>query len=144
LRPNLRSSQCAKKVSGRLICQIEQCDKRENGHVLERRSCDQLASTCELRDGDRRGDRRVLEHHDHRVAVGRKEHADRLRQHHAAHDERRPHPERLRGFDLAMIDGLDAGSEILGLVRRVRDAESDESSLERARADAEIGSTKYM
>src|SRR5215468_7603290 len=102
--------------------QVEEGDQREHRHVLERRGSDQLAAARQLGDGDRRCDRRILEHHDHRVAVRRKEDADRLRQHDAPHHEWGAHAERLRRLDLTVVDRLDAGTEILRLVRRIGDA----------------------
>src|SRR5215471_14316156 len=75
--------------------QVQERDQREHRHVLERRGGNQLAAARQFGDGDRRSDRRILEHHDHRVAVRRKEHADRLRQHDAPHHEWRAHAERL-------------------------------------------------
>ena len=44
------------------------------------------------------------------------------------------HADRLRGLDLALVDRLDAGAEILGLIGRIGDAEPDDRRLQRASA----------
>src|SRR5262245_37672645 len=118
--------------------QIEQRHQGEDGDVLERRGGDQLSLQSELGHGYGRGLRGILQHHDHDVAVGRQHDTHRLRQDHAAHHQRPAHAERLRGFHLAMVDGLDAGAKILRLVGRVGDAEADDAGLKRAQRDAEV------
>ena len=118
--------------------QVERGDEREDGRVLEGRGGDELALQRELGDRDGRGLRGVLQHHDHDVAVGRQHDLERLRQDHPAHGQPPAHADRLRGLDLALVDRLDAGAEVLGLIGRIGDAEADDRGLKRGERDAEI------
>ena len=119
--------------------EIHQRHQREHVGVLEGRGRDQLALKGELGDRDGRGLRGILQHHDHDVAVGRQHDAHRLRQHHAAHGQPPAHADRLRRLDLALVDRLDAGAEIFGLIGRIGDAEPEDRGLQRGQRDAEIG-----
>lgn len=119
--------------------QVEQGDQGVDGHVLEGRRGDQLALSGHLGHGDGRHQGRVLEHHHQGVAVGRQSDAKRLWQDHPAHHQRRAHPQGFGSFALALFDGNDAGTEVLGLVRRVGDAHADHTRIERGEVYAHVG-----
>ncbi|KAG1240967.1 hypothetical protein G6F68_017146 [Rhizopus microsporus] len=109
--------------------QVHQRDQREHGGVRDRRDGDQLALQGQFGHRDGGGLRRILQHHDHDVAVGRQHDLHGLRQHHAPHRRAPAHAHRHGGFDLASVDGLDAGAEVFGLIGGIRHAQADDGRL---------------
>lgn len=97
-----------------------------------------MALAGHLGDGDGGHQGGVLEHHHQRVAIRRQGDAKRLRQDHPAHHQRRAHAQCFGGFTLALFDGNDAGTEVLGLVRRVGDAHADHARVERGEVHAHV------
>src|SRR4029077_11000080 len=122
--------------------EIHQSHQRKDTGVLEGRGGDQLALEREFGHRDGRGLRGILQQHDHDISVRRQHDAYRLWQDHATHGEPPTHADRLRGLDLALVDGLDAGAKVLRLIRRISEAEAENGRLQRGQRDAEVGHHK--
>ena len=92
----------------------------------------------DLRRGDRRDDRGILDQRDRVVAERRQHDPDRLWQDDEAHRLERRHAERERGLHLTAMDRLDAGAVDLAEVGRAVDAEADDRGADRVELDAEV------
>ena len=99
---------------------------------LEVHRVDELDRVQELGDRDHARQGRGLEHRDGLVAGRRDDHPHRLRQDDPAHRQGPAHAQRLRGLDLAVVDGQDAGPDDLGHVGALVEPEPEDGRSERA------------